>query len=159
MARKIIHDHNHDGIDRRGFLECMAWAGTGALCVLSGGVLKSYAISEAGQAMKALKNADFSFVQISDSHIGFNKPANPDVSAPLKAALDKVNPLPTPPSFILHTGDITQLSKPEQFDTAAQLLKGLKTDQIFYVPGEHDVLDGTGTLYRERHAPTARGAG
>jgi hypothetical protein len=159
MSRKIIHDHNHDGIDRRGFLECMAWAGTGALCVLSGGVLKSYALSEMGQATKALTSADFSFVQISDSHIGFNKPANPDVSATLQAAIDKVNALSTPPSFILHTGDITQLSKPDEFDTAAQLLKGLKTDQIFYVPGEHDVLDGTGKLYRERHAVNSVGDG
>ena len=159
MSRRIIHDHNHDGIDRRGFLECMAWAGTGALCVLSGGVLKSYALSEVGQATKALANADFSFVQISDSHIGFNKPANPDVSATLQAAIDKINALPTPPSFILHTGDITQLSKPDEFDTAAQLLKGLKTDQIFYVPGEHDVLDGTGKLYRERHGMNSMGDG
>jgi Icc protein len=159
MSRKIIHDHNHDGIDRRGFLECMAWAGTGALCVLSGGVLKSYALSEMGQATKALTSADFSFVQISDSHIGFNKPANPDVSATLQAAIDKVNALSTPPSFILHTGDITQLSKPDEFDTAAQLLKGLKTDQIFYVPGEHDVLDGTGKLYRDRHAMNSIGDG
>ena len=159
MSRRIIHDHNHDGIDRRGFLECMAWAGTGALCVLSGGVLKSYALSEVGQATKALTNADFSFVQISDSHIGFNKPANPDVSATLQAAIDKINALPSPPSFILHTGDITQLSKPEEFDTASQLLKGLKTDQIFYVPGEHDVLDGTGKLYRERHGMSSMGDG
>jgi len=152
MPRKILYDHNHDGIDRRGFLECMAWAGTGALCTLSGGALKSYALSDVGRLTEDLAKADFSFVQLSDSHIGFSKPANPDVSATLQAAIDKVNALPTPPSFVLHTGDITQLSKPEEFDTAAQLLKGLKTDQIFFVPGEHDVLDGTGKLYRERHA-------
>ncbi len=104
-------------------------------------------------------NDDFSFVQISDSHIGFNKAANPNVGATLQAAIDKVNTLPTPPAFILHTGDITQLSKPDEFDTAAQLLKGLKTDHIFYVPGEHDVLDGTGKLYRDQHAPNAMGDG
>jgi len=161
MSKRILHDHNHDGIDRRGFLECMAWAGTGALCILSGGVLKSYALTEPNQLASALASAgaDLSFVQISDSHIGFNKSANPDVSATLQAAIDKVNALPTPPSFILHTGDITQLSKPDEFDTAAQLLKGLKTDRIFYVPGEHDVLDGTGQLYRQRHAPQSLGDG
>jgi 3',5'-cyclic-AMP phosphodiesterase len=161
MPKKIVYDHNHDGIDRRGFLECMAWAGTGALCVLSGGVLKSYALTDPAQLNAAMDNASggLSFVQISDSHIGFNKSANPDVSATLQAASDKVNALPTPPSFILHTGDITQLSKTDEFDTAAQLLKGLKTDRIFYVPGEHDVLDGTGQLYRQRHAPQSLGDG
>jgi 3',5'-cyclic-AMP phosphodiesterase len=161
MPKKIVYDHNHDGIDRRGFLECMAWAGTGALCVLSGGVLKSYALTDPAQLNAAMDNASggLSFVQISDSHIGFNKSANPDVSATLQAAIDKVNALPTPPSFILHTGDITQLSKTDEFDTAAQLLKGLKTDRIFYVPGEHDVLDGTGQLYRQRHAPQSLGDG
>ena len=159
MSRKILHDHNGDGIDRRGFLECMAWAGTGALCVLSGGVLKSYALSDMSQAAKAMSSGELSFVQISDSHIGFNKPANPDVSGTLQAAIDKINALPMKPAFIIHTGDITQLSKPEEFDTAAQLLKGLKSDQIFYVPGEHDVLDGTGKLYRERHGMSAAGDG
>ena len=159
MSRRIIHDHNRDGIDRRAFLECMAWAGTGALCVLSGGVVKSYALTDAGRVAKAISSGDFSFVQISDSHLGFNKPANRDVSATLQAAIDKINALPVQPACVLHTGDITQLSKPEEFDTAAQLLKGLKIDQIFYVPGEHDVLDGTGKLYRDRHGRNSIGDG
>ena len=159
MGRRMIHDHNHDGIDRRGFLECMAWAGTGALCLLSGGVLKTFALSEMTQAKHAIANAELSFVQISDSHIGFNKPANPNVSGTLQAAIDKINALPTKPAFVLHTGDITQLSKPDEFDTAAGLLGGLKTGKVFYVPGEHDVLDGTGKLYRERHATDAKGDG
>jgi len=161
MPKRIVYDHHHDGIDRRGFLECMAWAGAGALCVLSGGVLKSYALTDPRQMKDAMATADagFSFVQISDSHIGFNKAANPDVAATLQAAIDKVNALPTPPAFILHTGDITQLSKPDEFDTAEQLLKGLKTEQIFFVPGEHDVLDGTGKLYRERHGMSSEGDG
>src|SRR6202045_2649223 len=125
---------------------------------MSGSVPVSRAFAK-GYGKDASKGADFTFVQISDSHIGFNKPANPDVSATLQAAIDKINALPTQPSFILHTGDITQLSKPEEFDTAAQLLKGLKADQIFYVPGEHDVLDGTGKLYRERHGMNSVGDG
>ena len=98
-------------------------------------------------------------MQISDSHIGFNKAAIPGVSGTLEAAIDKVNALPVSPSFILHTGDITQLSKPEEFDTATQILKKLKSDQIFFVPGEHDVLDGTGKLYRERHGMNSVGDG
>jgi 3',5'-cyclic-AMP phosphodiesterase len=161
MPKRILYDHHHDGIDRRGFLECMAWAGAGTLCVLSGGVLKSYALGEPGQMARAMANADagFSFVQISDSHIGFNKAANSDVAATLQAAIDKVNALPAPPAFVLHTGDITQLSKPEEFDTADQLLRGLKTERISFVPGEHDVLDGTGKLYRQRHAANALGDG
>src|ERR1700686_1838755 len=159
MSRKIIHNHNHDGIDRRGFLECMAWAGTGAVCVLSGGVLKSYALSDVlTQKVQHLKG-DLSFVQISDSHIGFNKAANPDVTATLREAIAKVNALATPPSFVLHTGDLTQLSKPEEFDALAESLKSLKTDQIFYVPGEHDVLNDNGEMFHERFGQGTQGDG
>src|SRR5690348_1028955 len=105
----IEDDHNHDGIDRRGFLKCMAWAGAGTLCVVEGGLLKSFALGSHGS--KSSKTAaSLSFVQISDSHMGFNKPANPDVIATLKAAVDKINALPTPPEFILHTGDVSHLS-------------------------------------------------
>ncbi|MGH9775039.1 MAG: metallophosphoesterase family protein [Candidatus Acidiferrales bacterium] len=159
MTRKLIIDRNHDGIDRRGFLECMAWAGTGAICVLSGGVLKSFALSDAQNAVKHMAKGELSFVQISDSHIGFDKPANPDVAGTLQAAIDKINALPVRPSFILHTGDITHLSKPAQFDTTEQVLKGLKTDQVFYVPGEHDVLDDGAKIYRERHGASTFGDG
>jgi 3',5'-cyclic AMP phosphodiesterase CpdA len=159
MSRKIIHNHNHDGIDRRGFLECMAWAGTGAVCVLSGGVLKSYALSDVLQQKVGNLTGDLSFVQISDSHIGFNKAANPDVTATLREAIAKVNALATPPSFVLHTGDLTQLSKPEEFDTLAESLKSLKTDRIFYVPGEHDVLNDNGQAFHERFGKGMQGDG
>ena len=137
---EILHDHNHDGIDRRGFLKCMAWAGTGALCVLQGGVLKSFALSDITRQKIGRLKGDLSFVQISDSHIGFNKAANTDVTGTLREAIAKVNALPTPPSFVLHTGDVTHLSKAEEFDTLAESLKSLRTDQVFYVPGEHDVF-------------------
>ena len=156
---EIIHDHNDDGIDRRGFLKCMAWAGTGALFVVQGGVLKSFAMSQVAHAdAKALKG-ELSFVQISDSHIGFNKPANPDVVGTLQAAIAKINALPTPPAFVLHTGDLTQLSKVSEFDTVDQALKGIKTNRIFYVPGEHDVLNDNGQLYRERFGKGTAGDG
>ncbi len=156
---EILHDHNHDGIDRRGFLKCMAWAGTGAFCVMQGGVLKSYSLSAlSGLTGKQMKG-ELSFVQISDSHMGFNKPANTDVAGTLKAAIDKINALPTQPSFILHTGDITHLSKPEEFDTVDQLLKGASAKDIFYVPGEHDVLNDDGKQYLERYGKNAKGSG
>src|SRR5512133_2326026 len=85
----ILFDHNGDGIDRRGFLKCMAWAGTGALCVMSGGVMKSYGLGAPSVAQHA--KGELAFVQISDSHMGFNKAANPDVAATLKVAIDKIN--------------------------------------------------------------------
>jgi 3',5'-cyclic-AMP phosphodiesterase len=156
---EILHDHNHDGIDRRGFLKCMAWAGTGALCVLSGGVLKSYSLSNLSEISDKAIKGELSFVQISDSHMGFNKAANPDVVATLKAAIDKVNALPTPPQFMLHTGDISHLSKTEEFDTVEQMLKSAKSKDIFYVPGEHDVLNDEGAQYRERFAKGTKGDG
>ena len=156
---EILHDHNHDGIDRRGFLKCMAWAGTGALCVLKGGVLKSYSLSGFNTAGPDHSGGELSFVQISDSHMGFNKPANPDVIGTLKAAVDKINALPSSPDFMLHTGDISHLSKPEEFDNVQQILKSAKVKDIFYVPGEHDILNDDGAQYRERFAQGSNGAG
>lgn len=153
----IEHDHNHDGIDRRGFLKCMAWAGTGAVFVAEGGVLKSAALGARLGSSKKHPN-QVSFVQISDSHMGFNKPANPDVVATLKAAVDKINALPDAPDFILHTGDITHLSTPEQFDTVDQILKSTNKE-VFFVPGEHDVLNDDGAMFRERYARNSKGGG
>jgi len=159
MSDIIVHDHSDDGIDRRGFLKCMAWAGTGALFVLKGGVLESFAMSKVGQTDPKRLKGELSFVQISDSHIGFNKPANPDVVGTLQAAIAKINALPTPPAFVLHTGDLSQLSKDTEFDTLEQALKDIKTEQIFYVPGEHDVVNDNGALYRERFAKGSNGDG
>src|SRR5215472_1123947 len=156
---EILHDHNHDGIDRRGFLKCMAWAGTGALCVLKGGVLKSYSLSNLTEMAPEAAKGDLAFVQISDSHMGFNKPANPDVVGTFKAALSKINALSSPPEFMLHTGDISHLSKPEEFDTVEQLLKTATVKDVFYVPGEHDILNDDGKQYRERFAKASNGAG
>src|ERR1700688_4608480 len=112
---ELLHDHNHDGVDRRGFLKCMAWAGTGAFCIMQGGVLKT--------------------------------------------AIDKVNALSTPAEFMLHTGDISHLSKPEEFDTVDQILKGATPKDIFYVPGEHDMLNDDGKQYLERYGKNTKGAG
>src|SRR6202040_2711055 len=159
MSRFIEKNLEKDGVDRRGFLKCMAWAGTGALCVVQGGVLKSFALSDVMRQNVGDFKGDLSFVQISDSHIGFNKAANPDVTITLREAIAKVNALPTPPSFVLHTGDLTHLSKPEEFDTLAESLKSLKTERIFYVPGEHDVPGDNGAMFRERFGMGAMGDG
>jgi 3',5'-cyclic AMP phosphodiesterase CpdA len=163
MSRKtkdeLLHDHNHDGVDRRGFLKCMAWAGTGAFCVIKGGVLNSYSLSRLSEMNPADAKGELSFVQISDSHMGFNKPANPDVAATLQAAVAKINALSTPPEFLLHTGDISHLSKPEEFDTVDQILKSATAKDVFFVPGEHDVLNDDGKQYLDRYGKGAQGNG
>ena len=163
MARntkdEILHDHNHDGIDRRGFLKCMAWAGTGAFCVMQGGVLKSYSMSRLPEINPQDMKGELSFVQVSDSHMGFNKAANPDVAATLEAAVAKINGLSTPPEFLLHTGDISHLSKPEEFDGVEQILKSASSKDVFYVPGEHDVLNDDGKGYLERFGKGAQPGG
>ena len=155
---EITHDHNHDGIDRRGFLKCMAWAGTGALYVMSGGVMQSYSLSGFPFGKHEHKG-ELSFVQISDSHMGFDKPANTDVVSTFKAAMDKINALPVAPEFILHTGDISHLSKPAEFDNVDQLLKGASAKDVFFVPGEHDVLNDDGKQYLERYGRGTQGSG
>ncbi|MEN0053512.1 MAG: metallophosphoesterase [Mucilaginibacter sp.] len=159
------HDANSDGIDRRGFLECMAWAGTGVFWMMTGGILKSYGLSHMiDRSTGGLKSglvipkSDFSFVQISDSHIGFNKAANPDVLGTLQATIDKINNMPSAPSFVLHTGDLSHLAQAEEFDALEQSLKSVKTEKIFYVPGEHDVTDN-GKLYLERFGKGTKGDG
>ena len=152
----------NDGIDRRNFLSCMAWAGTGLLWTMAGGVptSKLFAATSGGPSdSKGHAAAGFSFVQISDSHIGFNKPANQDVTGTLKLALDKVNGLPYEPDLLLHTGDITHSSKAAEFDTARQLIKGVKAGETFYVPGEHDIAADDGAMYLERFGKGTKGAG
>lgn len=156
---EIAYDHNHDGIDRRGFLKCMAWAGAGALCVIKGGVLRSYALGRVAEMDSRELKGELSFVQISDSHMGFDKAANPDVAGTLQAAVDKVNALPVTPAFILHTGDISHLSKPGEFDTVDQVLKSASTKDVFFVPGEHDVLNDDGKQYLERYGKGTQGSG
>ena len=141
-------------IDRRGLLHCMAWVGTGVVWAMAGGVPRSLRIEEASAA----DLAGLSFVQISDSHIGFNKDANTDVPGTLKAAIARIRSLPQAPSFLLHTGDISHLSKPEEFDLADQLI-GEARLQAFYVPGEHDMLVDQGASYRERYGRGSQGAG
>ncbi|HEV7157579.1 MAG TPA: metallophosphoesterase [Caulobacteraceae bacterium] len=144
-----------DPIDRRGFLRCAGWAGGGALYAVSGGMLSSVSFDE---ALAAPARA-FTFAQISDSHIGFDKPANPDVKATLRAAIAKLHALPTKPDFVLHTGDISHLSTEAQFAEAQEILSEIGLP-IFFTPGEHDTLDdGGGALYLARFGKGTKGAG
>ena len=156
-----------DGIDRRNFLGCMAWAGTGLIWSMVGGVPASKLLAQTmkggGSAGKSAagKVEDFSFVQISDSHIGFNKGANPDVTGTLAQAIDKINVVPAgmkAPDFMIHTGDITQNSKAAEFDTASQVIKSAKVGEVFYVPGEHDYIDD-GAQYKQRFGKGTVGNG
>ena len=152
-----MSDTNNDGkLDRRHFLHCMAWVGTGALWTLSSGVLRGAPLGMARHG--AMAASGLRFAQISDSHIGFDKPANTDVTATLRAAIAKLKAEPDPPSFVLHTGDLTHLSKPAEFDTLQQVLSELSVP-VFYVPGEHDVLGDDGQSYLQRFGKGTQGAG
>ncbi len=142
------------GTSRRGLLKCMAWAGTGIVWTVAGGVPRGLGLGEAFAAPMD----GFTFVQISDSHIGFNKEANPDPNATLQAALDRITTLQKQPAMVIHTGDVSHLSKPEEFDTAAGILKAVKQD-IHYVPGEHDVIGDDGKQFFERFAPKQKTGG
>jgi 3',5'-cyclic AMP phosphodiesterase CpdA len=151
------HDNHEDGVSRRHALECMLWAGTGVLWTVSGGVPKSFNLL--GRAEAAPAATSFTFLQISDSHVGFDKAANPNALGTLQEAIAKVKALPTKPAFMLHTGDITHLSAPAQFDNAAQVIGSAGLD-VHFVPGEHDILDDEpGKSYLERYGKKAKGSG
>jgi len=142
-------------VNRRQVLECMTWAGTGVLWTVAGGVPRSLGIIDQALAAEPSK---LTFLQISDSHIGFNKPANPNSIGTLQEAIRKIKTLPAKPSFMIHTGDITHLSKVEEFDNANHAISEAGLD-VHYVPGEHDLIDEEMKLYRERYAKNAKGAG
>ena len=148
------HD-DHDGVSRRKVLECMTWAGTGVLWTVAGGIPTSLGIM--GEA--AAQTAGMTFLQISDSHVGFDKPANPNALGTLEEAIVKVKALKTKPAFMIHTGDITHLSKEKEFDDAQRIISQAGLD-THYVPGEHDIIDEEpGHIYKERYGKTAQGAG
>jgi 3',5'-cyclic-AMP phosphodiesterase len=155
--RSLRHEMpSDDGIDRRGMLRCMAWVGTGLVWGMTGGVASSRVF---GQSAAPTAKPTFSFVQISDSHLGFARDPNKDVAATLRQTIARINALPEPPAFVLHTGDLTHLAKPEEFDAVAELLKGVKTGAIFPVPGEHD-FDGDGNKeYLNRYGKNTQGSG
>ena len=137
------HDHHDEGtkentgVSRRRVLECMTWAGTGVLWTVTGGVPHSLGMVGSAEAAEA---KGMTFLQISDSHVGFDKPANPNALGTLEEAINKVRAMPAKPSFMIHTGDITHLSKAQEFDDAERIISQAKLD-VHYVPGEHDLVD------------------
>jgi len=149
----MAHDE-HNGVSRRHALECMIWAGTGLVWTMSGGVPTSALLGTAKAA-----DTGFSFLQISDSHVGFDKPANPNALGTLEEAIAKVGALPAKPAFMIHTGDITHLSKDTQFDDAKQVIGRAGLD-VHYVPGEHDIIDENhGKAYLDRYGKGTKGDG
>ncbi|MBO0734717.1 MAG: metallophosphoesterase, partial [Methylocapsa sp.] len=151
----MIKDDSRQGPSRRRVLECMTWAGTGVLWSIAGGVPHSLGLAGEASAKEA---QGFTFVQISDSHIGFNKPANPGVAGTLEQAIGRIGTFAAKPSFLIHTGDISHLSKEQEFDEAKQIIAQANLP-VHYVPGEHDFLDEDAKLYRERFGRGALGAG
>ncbi|HEX3441683.1 MAG TPA: metallophosphoesterase [Pseudolabrys sp.] len=147
--------HDHDP-SRRKVLECMTWAGTGVLWTVAGGVPASLGLIDGAVAQET---KGFTFLQISDSHMGFDKPANPNAKGTLEAAIGHVKALPARPAFMIHTGDISHLSKPSEFDDADSIISQARLD-VHYVPGEHDLLDDEqGKLYRDRYGRGTKGPG
>src|SRR5579859_1803339 len=145
-----------DGVDRRGFLKCMAWAGTALSWTVAGGALASCGIGSTGASGS---RKDLLFVQVSDSHIGFRGAANPDVTGTFTKAIAEINALPEPPAFVIHTGDLTHLSTPDQFDTVSQMLGTIRTSAIFPVAGEHDGVGDDGRLFLQTFGKNGRGLG
>ncbi len=156
---RVVRTDAQKDLDRRNFLKCMAWVGTGAAWTLSSGILKGSPLGRSHRTpTMSHGTSGLRFVQISDSHIGFDKPANADVTATLQAAIAKIKADPEPPAFVLHTGDLTHRSRPAEFDTLQQALSELSAP-VFYVPGEHDVLDEDGNGFLQRFGKGTRGAG
>jgi len=145
---------------RRDALKCLAFGGAGTLFALAGGVLAPIEVAvAASDPQRASTLGKPLFLQISDTHIGFNKEANPDVVATLNRAIDEVNGLPAQPALIIHTGDITHLSKPAEFDLAQQLLSRLRVSELHTVPGEHDTTDATVSEYFNRFGKASANKG
>jgi Icc protein len=141
MMSGTDRDRDDAVLSRRGLLKCAAWSGAGVLWVMQGGVLK--AVDLIGTANAAVPKNALSFVQISDSHIGFNKEPNPAPQATLQSAIEQIRAMPNNPSFLVHTGDVSHLSKAQEFDDAARIIDGVGRP-VHYVPGEHDVIGDDG---------------
>lgn len=142
---------------RRKIMKCMAWSGAGVLWTVNGGLAQS--VLATGAQAATMTHGSLDFVQISDTHVGFDKAANPNVLGTFGEAIAKIKALPVQPAFVLHTGDITHLSRPDEFDTADQMMKQLNLP-VFYTPGEHDTLDdGNGKLFLERYGKGTWGKG
>jgi 3',5'-cyclic-AMP phosphodiesterase len=175
MSDHIVHDPSNDGVDRRGFLKCMAWAGTGLVWAVSGGIpgctrVEPQAEKSDNPSDKASGNASdkeaaprptasFTFAQVSDSHLGFSREPNRDVAETYRLAIARINALEPRPAFVLHTGDLTHLARPDEFDAVDQLHRTIRAGEVICVPGEHDVTENDCRAYMERYGRGATGNG
>jgi 3',5'-cyclic AMP phosphodiesterase CpdA len=159
MKDHIINDPSDDGVDRRGFLKCMAWAGTGMVWAVSGGILGCSRVDQQpGKSEKVEEGTatpSFTFVQVSDSHLGFNREPNRNVAETYREAIAKINGLAQQPAFVLHTGDLTHLAKAEEFDAVDQLHRSIRAGQVYSVPGEHDLEGNNPRRFMERYGQGA----
>jgi 3',5'-cyclic AMP phosphodiesterase CpdA len=151
----MTSDDDARGVSRRAVLECMTWAGTGVLWTIGGGVPTSMGLIDDAAAAEP---EGLTFLQISDSHVGFHRPPNENALGTLEEAIARVRALEVKPAFMLHTGDISHLSKLSEFDDADQVISQARLD-VHYVPGEHDTLDSEVKFYRERYGRGAKGSG
>jgi Icc protein len=163
MNDRITNDSTSDGVDRRGFLKCMAWAGTGMVWAVSGGILGCSRVDQQDDKDRTADNAaaaaTFTFVQVSDSHLGFSREPNRDVAETYRLAIDKINNLEPRPAFVLHTGDLTHLAKVEEFDAVDQLHRTIRTGPVYAVPGEHDLEGKEPRRFMERYGQGAVSGG
>jgi Icc protein len=165
MSTDDNESSNNRGTNRRDFMTCMAWAGAGVVWTLSSGTLSSRALADVANAKKTSRGSGsdakggLHFVQISDTHIGFDKDANPDPVATTREVIAKINALTDEPAFLLHTGDLTHAQKPGAFDTVSGLLQDAKVGGLFTVPGEHDVFSDGGKEYLQRFGRGTLGSG
>ncbi|TPG28144.1 metallophosphoesterase family protein [Mycolicibacterium hodleri] len=153
-------DNDPQGMTRRQLMRHSAWFGAAVVLTVTGGeVISHIAGSTLAGAAQPVGRPALRFVQVSDSHIGFKGTANPDVTNTFTHAIDQINGLAYAPDFVIHTGDLTHLATPEQFDQVKQMMTGLKTPHVFTVPGEHDSIDDGGQKYRAAFGAGTQGAG
>jgi calcineurin-like phosphoesterase family protein len=148
-----------EGMSRRQLLRHTAWFGAAVVLTVTGGEVISHLGGTPAPAAVAADPRALRFVQVSDSHLGFHGPANSDVTGSFARAVDEVNGLGFRPDFVMHTGDLTHLSTPDQFDQVRQMMRGLRTGQVFTVPGEHDSVDDHGQKYRAMFGAGTHGDG
>jgi 3',5'-cyclic AMP phosphodiesterase CpdA len=147
-----------NGMTRRQLIRHSAWFGAAVVLSVAGGEVISH-IAGSHSSTQAQSRPALRFVQISDSHIGFKGAANPNVVDTFTHAISQINSLGYTPDFVIHTGDLTHLGTPDQFDQVKQMLLGLNTPHIFTVPGEHDATDDAGQKYRQVFGAGTRGEG
>lgn len=150
-------EHDPAGMTRRQLIRHSAWFGAAVVLTVAGGEVISHVADAAGAAQQS--RPSLRFAQISDSHIGFSGPANPNVVDTFTQAINQVNSLGYTPDFVIHTGDLTHLATPDQFDQVKQMMADLKTPHVFTVPGEHDSTDDAGQKYRQAFGAGTRGDG